>query len=430
MKKNKFIESTILLVIGGFITKILGMIIKIIMTKQLGTEGIGLYMMIAPTFMVLIAIAQLGFPVAISTLVAAGEKNNHKLILSLIPISLFINLLFMVLIILIAPYLANNLLHDSRLYYPIMAISLVLPFITISSIMRGYFLGKQYVFPHVISLILEDIVWLIVLMIGIPYFLKMGVAQTLSFIILSNIISELTSIIILYIFLPKKTLIKKEYFSPKDSYLKDVFTISLPVAGSRLIGTIGYFFEPIIITYVLLKVGYSNSYIVNEYGIINGYIGPLLLIPSFITLAISQSLIPVVSSYYASKNFKYIKYKIAQALKISLSIGIPITIIFLLFPSYILKLIYNNVVGVEYLKIMAPFYLLLYIQYPLISVLQAMKNAKKAMNGTLVGMITRTIILFGASFLKIGMGGLVISIIFNIIFVTIYQSYNVYKLLK
>ena len=50
MKKEKFIKTTIILMIGGAITKVLGMIIKIIMNRLVGIEGIGLYMLIFPTF--------------------------------------------------------------------------------------------------------------------------------------------------------------------------------------------------------------------------------------------------------------------------------------------------------------------------------------------------------------------------------------------
>ena len=39
IKNNKFIKSTIILIIGGIITKLLGMIIKIITTRIIGTEG-------------------------------------------------------------------------------------------------------------------------------------------------------------------------------------------------------------------------------------------------------------------------------------------------------------------------------------------------------------------------------------------------------
>lgn len=50
MKKEKFIISTLILMIGGFLTKLLGMIIKMVMSRLMGSEGIGLYMLILPTF--------------------------------------------------------------------------------------------------------------------------------------------------------------------------------------------------------------------------------------------------------------------------------------------------------------------------------------------------------------------------------------------
>ena len=40
--KEKFIKSTIILILGGFITKILGLFIKIITTRTIGLEGISL----------------------------------------------------------------------------------------------------------------------------------------------------------------------------------------------------------------------------------------------------------------------------------------------------------------------------------------------------------------------------------------------------
>ena len=58
--RNKFIRSTVILLIGGAITKLLGMIIKIIMTRNIGSTGMGIYMLLSPTFMLLISLAQLG----------------------------------------------------------------------------------------------------------------------------------------------------------------------------------------------------------------------------------------------------------------------------------------------------------------------------------------------------------------------------------
>jgi len=164
MKKNKFIKSTLILLIGGFITKILGMLIKIVMTRMVGTEGIGLYMLVNPTFVLLIAICTLGMPTAISKLVSEDKRNNKKLIFSAIPITILIDILVMILIFIFAKFISCNLLHEPRAYFPILSIGFVLPFISISCILRGYFFGKQRMFPHVLSNIMEDVTRLISIM--------------------------------------------------------------------------------------------------------------------------------------------------------------------------------------------------------------------------------------------------------------------------
>ena len=57
--KDTFFKSTIILLIGGFLTKILGMIIKVIMTRCVGVDGIALYMLVFPTFSLFMTISQL-----------------------------------------------------------------------------------------------------------------------------------------------------------------------------------------------------------------------------------------------------------------------------------------------------------------------------------------------------------------------------------
>lgn len=427
---NKFIKSTIILIIGGFLTKILGMLIKIVMTRLIGTEGIGIYMLISPTFMLLIALAQLGLPVAISKIVAENKTKSKNLVFSSIPISLAINLSIIIFMIFASNYIANNLLHEPRSYYALICTSLVLPFISISSILRGYFFGKQRMIPHVVSNITEDVVRLIVIAIGIPIFLKNGIEYAVAFIVLSNIFSELTSIFVLFFFIPKNFKLEKKDFIPEKKTMKNVFSIAVPTTGSRLIGNIGHFLEPIILTTILLKTGYSNNFLVKEYGIINGYVMPLILLPSFFTVAISQALIPIVSNAYSNNNLKYTKKKIKQACLISLLIGIPATIIFELCPQILLKFIYNTNEGISYIKFLAPICLLHYIQAPISSSLQAMGKAKDGMMGTLLGMISRTIILMLLCYLKIGLWSLILATSFNIIFVTIYDYKKLKKYLK
>jgi len=430
MKKNKFIKSTIILIIGGFITKMIGMLIKIITTRNLGSEGIGLYMLIMPTFSMFIALSQLGLPVAISKLVAEEKRNNKRILSSSIPLSLLVNILIFIFISILAPYLSNNLLHDNRTKLAIISIAFVLPFISLSSIARGYFFGKQKMLPHVISNITEDIVRLLILIIGIPISLKKGIEYALSFIILSNIASELTSILILYFFLPKNFVIRKEDIKIDKLNVKDLLSIGIPTTIGRFIGNIGYFFEPILITTIMLKLGFNNTYIVSEYGIISGYVMPLLTLPSFFTSAISQALIPVVSKNYANNNLKETKRKIKQALFFSLLIGIPATIIFITIPEIPLKIIYNTNEGINYIRFLAPICLLLYIQSNLASSLQAMGKAKDSLKGTTIGMITRLLGLFIFLNLKLKLWSLVFAQSLSIILVTCFDAYKVKKYLK
>ena len=426
--KSKFVKSTVILLIGGIITKILGMVIRVIMTRLLGTNGIGTYMLIMPTFSLLIAVAQLGFPVAISKLVAEEKRNNRNLVFSIIPISLIINIIIMIILIFSSNFISNNLLHEESTRYGLICMGFVLPFVSISSILRGYFFGRQKMIPHVISNVVEDFVRLIIIFIGVPIFIIKGIDHAIAFIILSNIASEFTSILILFFFLPKNFKIEKKDLIPNNNNLKDIFDISIPTTISRIIGNIGYFFEPIIITNILLYMGYSSNFITTEYGVINGYILPLLLLPSFFTMAISQALIPVISKSYSQGNIKYTKKKIKQGILLSLLIGIPITIFLMIDPYLPLKLLYNTNEGITYLKILTPVFLLQYIQSPLASSLQAMGKAKISMCGTLYGIIIKTVILTLGCLMRIGLWGLIFSLSIGIVFTTLYDYREIKKI--
>lgn len=425
--KNTFIKSTIILIIGGFITKILGMLIKIITTRMIGSNGYGLYALIMPTMMLLISISQLGLPTALNVLIAKN-KNTKRLITASLIISLTIDLLIMIFLICSAKYISTTLLHEKRVYYGLISIGLILPFISISNMLRSYFFAKERMLPHVITNVLEDVIKLIAIFIFLPFFISKGIKSAIAFIVLTNILSELTSIIGFIILIPKFKY-KKEEIKPTKQDVKSLLNIALPTTGSRIVGSIGYFLEPIIITYVLYKVGFDNNYIVKEYGIINGYVLPLILLPSFFTNALSQALIPNVSKNYSKGKYDLVERKIKQAIICSLLIGIPCTIIFTLTPEIPLKIIYNTAEGIDYIKFLAPVCILHYIQAPISSSLQAMNKAKISLKGTIYGTIIRTILLFILSF-KLGMWGLILATSINIAFVTIFDYINIKKALK
>jgi len=406
------------------------MFIKIVLTRTVTENGIGLYMLILPTFNLFITLCTLGLSPAISKLISERKRKSKKIILSIIPLIIIYNLILMLILFLIAPLLSKYLLQNNDTYYPLLAIGLTLPFICISSIIKGYYFGKERMFPHTLSNIVEQLTRLALTYFYIPNLLNFGMNIAIMGVVLINIISEFVSIIILLLFLPKNENIAKEDFKTDKNILKDVLNISIPSTGSRLIGSLVYFFEPIVLTFCLKYSGYSGEFITNEYGIINGYVYPLLLMPSFFTLAISNALLPVISNSYANNKYNCAKKKLKQAIQFSLLIGIPCTLLFMFIPDKLLNLIYNTNLGTNYIILIAPFFLLHYIQAPLTSCMQAMGKAKEAMYGTLVGSIIKTILLIILSFMKIGLWSLVIASISNIIYITLQHYYHVKKALE
>ena len=427
--KEKFIKSSLILIMGGALTKILGIVIRMVMARVATVESIGLYMLVLPTFSLMMAISQLGFSKGVSKLVSEGKYKSKKILFSILPLSILINISLTIFLIISSRFIANNLLHNSNAYLPILAISLVLPFDSLSSMLRGFFFGKEKMTPHVISHLMEQIVRLILMFLVIPLFSSKGTIYQTTALILINVFSEISSSLVLIFFLPKKFTIKRIDLKPSLFYLKNVLSISIPTTATRIIGTIGYFFEPVILTFVLLHCGYSTSFITTEYGVITAFVMPLLLLPSFFTNAISSAMFPIISREYSKGNILYIKKKLKEAIYFSLVIAI-ISIIFInLFPDKLLYFFYKTTNGVNYLRFLSPIFILFSLEAPLSSFLEATGNAKKSMYDNLIGIIIKTILLFLLSFLKIGLYSLLISMIINIIVVSIRHILNIKKLL-
>lgn len=428
--KNSLLKSIIILTIGGFITKLLGMITKIVLTRSITTEILGLYMMLTPTLMLIINLSTTGIPTAISKLVADDNYNNKKIIFSILPLTVIINIVIIIVLFLIAPYLSNNLLKNSNLYLGIISIALLIPFINIATIIRSYLFGKNNVLPLTLSNILEQITKLIIFLYLLPIIKYKKASYIIAFLILSNIISEIVEIIVMMLFLPKNLDLKKRDFIPKINYIKDSLSISIPNATTKLINSIGLFLEPIILTSTLHFAGYSSNYITYNYGIINGYVIPLILLPSFFTSTISKVLLPSISKDYSNNNIKKVKNKLKLSIFIIGVIAFISTIILLSVPNLLLRLIYHTDKGINYLRILAPIFFLEHLSTPLAVTLEAIGKGKENMIGTLISTIIKTLSLFILSLFRMGFYSLIISIIISTIFNIIYLFFKTDKFLS
>lgn len=420
MKKNLFIKSTLILILSGFLTKILGFIIKVIYTRIIGEYGISLYSIAVPTYSLLLTIATLAIPISISKLVSENKGRSIRILTSAAFLIITINLVLVFVIFLTKDFLAVNLLKEPKASPIIMAFALTLPFVSISSVLKGYFAGKQNMVPHATSNILEQIVRLIIILVVLPILKEKSDMLAILGLILLTIISEISSIIVFLFFLPKKINFNTKIL-PSKKITKDILDISIPTVSGRIIGNIGYFFEPIILTNLLLFSGYNNSYILSEYGAYNAYSLALLTMPSFFIGAIATSLLPEISKFNGNNNLKMVKRRIHQSIIFSLIIGIFFSLLIFIFRDKLLFSLYNTTKGSDYIKVLAPFFVLFYLEGVLTSSLQALGYAKVTMNITLYGVIIKLFIMAILSLCHIGIYSLVIAEIINIFFVVFFN---------
>ncbi|MBO5475786.1 MAG: oligosaccharide flippase family protein [Bacilli bacterium] len=423
--KNVFLKSTIILIIGTLITKIIGFFIKIVATRILGNSYY-IYTLIMPTYSLLITITQLGLPNAISTIISKSKYKSIHVLSSIIPISLLFNIFIMSIVIVFADNLAIDLLKNPDTYYPIIALTGILPFTCISGIIKGYFFGKQNMIPNAMSNIIEQFIRLMLTVLIVPIFVKLNPILAVSVYILTNAITEIVQIFIYLLFMPNKTNIKLRDLKPKIPILNEILSISIPTLTGRIFANICYFLEPIILTNILLFVGYSSEYITTEYGIYNAYVIPMLTMFSFFCIALNTTLIPEISKNYRSKTT--VKKKLRISLIISLGLGIVTSLITFTFGESLLHLIYNTDNGVEYLRVLSIFFFAFYLEGPLNSTLIALELSNYSMKVTISTCIIKLIILSILSFTSIGIYGLIISEIVDIYLVVILNSKKLHKL--
>ena len=424
-KNNLLVKNILILLISGAVAKVIGMAGKIIYTRVAGVGIVGLYTLITPTLMLIITLTQFSFPISLSKLSAEGKHQDEDLLKSAYALGFLINF-FLIIILLLSAKTIASLLHNEELWKALMSIAIIIPFITISSIQRGFLHGKENMLPASITNVTEEIIK-IVLIIGIlPLAVARGSISAIIFIILFNVITEIVSIIIM------ERVIKKRYVSKtrgtiKGKIIKEITKISLPTTSVRLISSVGFFLEPIILTNVLLKTGYSSNYITMEYGIVSSYIIPLLSIPSFFSMSIASALLPNITKAYANKRYKEFNRKLLKLMFLSMLVGLVCLSIIMIFPTQILKVIYNVNFGVNYIYLIGPFFLVLYMQPTLSAAMQAMNKTSKLFWVSLISIIIKYVVLIFFGLAGNGMNSLIYSLITGIIVTTALVLFIVLK---
>ena len=185
----------------------------------------------------------------------------------------------------------------------------------------------------------------------------------------------------------------RDVLNKENHIFNEVLDISFPLTLSRLITSFTYMLEPIILTTILINLGQDAQNISIEYGIISSYVMPLLMMPSFFSLSISNYLLPNISSLAGSNKYKDAHLLFHRILLITFIIGLFISIIFFLFGGELLKLIYNVDLGKNEIKTLSIPFVIYYIEGPINITMHALNLSKHAFKSSIICSVTRIVMM-------------------------------------
>lgn len=427
--KRKLINSFIILSASSAIAKLFSILNRMILARQLSDEAMALYFLVMPTVSLCITLGQLGIPSAVFRLIANPKYNNKKIIISAITISLFACIIVMSTLLFSSKFISHNLLKNDNAFLPLLALILFIPLVGISGIIKNYFLAKQNVFLVAKAGFVEEIARLSFSYLMIRTFLYLNDTYLVTIAMLAMSVGELSSILYLLTRLKKQNLItiKKSEIRP-SLQIKDMLNIAMPLTGSRLYQCLVSFLEPIVLVFVLTKLGFDKSLIHNQYAIISGYVISLLVTPSFFNGVIYRLILPIITNDVVYHQIKAARYHLLIASLGSVLISVPFTLIFYFYPENCLQLLYNTTSGANYLKYMAIPFTIYYLGTPLSALLQALNKNRLMFIISIVQCSLELILVFTLSRF-LGVFSIAISTLIGIIFTVSASMVFCYKYL-
>ncbi|WP_026476161.1 putative polysaccharide biosynthesis protein [Alkaliphilus transvaalensis] len=397
MKKTSFIMGTILLASINFIVRSLGFIYRILLSRTIGAQAIGLYQMVFPFLMVLITIPTSGIPIAVSKLVAKENSlHNRKGIYRLLTLSLLLGggiaLLITIVVSLNMDFVITKILKNEDLFYPVLWSIPAIGIITFSSILRGFFYGLKDIKPAATAQVLEQVARIVFVLFYLYYRKPSHPVTAATIAIIGVSIGEFFGLLYLILKFNFKKLIGRRSFVPHIStgfmnLMSDLLYISIPITISRLLSVFMQTINSILIPQRLQAAGYSSVAAIETFGKISGMAMPLLFLPFTVTSALVLNIIPNISEELAVNNTKEVAHKANLALKITILIAIPITGMYIIFGDQLAQLIYHEAEVGRYLAIISYATLFLCMQHTLSGILHGMGKQVITTINFMLGMI-------------------------------------------
>ena len=412
MKKNSFMQGTIIAASSFVFIKILGALYVIPFYKIIGKEGGALYTYAYTIYNLFLNISTAGIPIALSMIVSEfcakkmydAKERAYKIakkVVSLLSIISF--LIIFIFADKIAYFLTSgnvgfNTLNDIAL--GIRAISVCLLLTPLLGVLRGYLQGHKYISPSSFSQVLEQVVRIIVVLLGSFLIIKVF-GLKVSYGVSIALIAAFIGAIFAYIYLKFKINKNSDLFSKsleKDNItnkeiLKKIITYCVPIILVSIISNLYDAVDLKLIIKGLNMINYDSKSVEEIASIITTWTPKICVIIASISMGLITSLIPHIIRSYVNNDTKDVNNKFNLALSTMLFATIPMTIglVFLSNEIYYLFYGYSNY-GPLLLKYVAVVNLFFSLVTIINTVLQGIKKFKLIYITTLIGLLINTIL--------------------------------------
>jgi len=347
LKKNTFVQGAFIATLGIVISKILGIIYVIPFYAIIGDQGGALYGYAYNIYSIFLGISQAGLPLAMSKIISeystlglpeSQEKafKIGKRILTILGIVCFLILFIFaseIAKLIIGDVTGGNSIED--ITYVIRAISFSILIVPILSVYRGYFQGHRYMAPTSISQILEQLIRVIIIIVGSYITLKvfdLPLKYAVGLALFGATIGSLASAIYLMIKLKKNK--KKFVAEEKEEVVKStkeitiqIFSYALPFIMADVCKSLYNSVDTFIVVKTLTNdLGYLVKDAESIMGFISTWGNKLNMIVIAIGTGFTSSLLPNLTVSLVKKDKKDINLKINQTYQILTFITLPMTV--------------------------------------------------------------------------------------------------------
>ena len=353
---NKFLKGTLILTVSSIVVKVIGSLNWIILSRVLGGEGIGLYQMGFPIYLMAITLSSAGIPVAISIIKAEklaqkdflGAKRVFNVSLRLLFVT---GLVFASALFFGAHWLIDNhWIRDSRAYYSIIALAPAVFFVTFLASFRGYLQGWQIMTPTAASEIVEQLMRVVTMIVFANMFMPHGLAYAAGGASMGAGVGAFCALLVLMWFYGrlkqklKADLQQQNPLATRESaraIISRLLRLALPVSMSSLMLPVVANLDLLIVPQRLEAAGFHISQATEFFGYLTGMAVPLINLATIFTAAMTISLVPAISESRALNDVFGIRAKTRTAFRVALIITCPCFVGMYFLAEKIAALIYN-----------------------------------------------------------------------------------------